>query len=254
MSDSQPIRELITKSDEARKRVCNRHGTYESRNLFNTIWTTCPKCEAEREAKKLQLAKEAIERQRLEVQAIRLKNCGIPDFQLKARRFDTFIVDAEAETAYNKALRFADSVGNLTGMALIMAGAAGTGKTHLAQAITQRAIERNVSAHYVTFSELITDKMFGWKDGLTPRGFENRYMKSLLVIDELDERIMRDGWQIEFFDIIDALYARRRNLCIISNSSIGDVREFIGHRIYDRLREMSAIAIKFDWESKRGKL
>lgn len=248
---SNQIDELLARDERPQKRTCENHGDYSARNLFGDIWTRCPGCAADDDAKKRALLEREQAMHAERIRERRLRDCGIPPEAVE-QTFENFERDEHNGRALERMVRYADELNHMSGQALILSGNAGAGKTHLAQAAVRRAIERGYSARYTTCVDMITEKMFGWKDGLTPRGFAARYGADLLVIDELDDRLTRDGWRLEFFDIIDEAYRRRRNILLVSNSGVEDIKRYIGERVYDRLRDMSAAVLRFDWASRRG--
>ena len=44
--ESKPISELV-KTDHHQRKNCEKHGDYESRNIFGKVWSGCQICAAE---------------------------------------------------------------------------------------------------------------------------------------------------------------------------------------------------------------
>jgi DNA replication protein DnaC len=55
------------------------------------------------------------------------------------------------------------------------------------------------------------------------------------------------------FDILNERYEKRHPSLLLSNLTPGEVKTFLGERVYDRLREDGGQCVPFDWESYRRK-
>jgi DNA replication protein DnaC len=74
----------------------------------------------------------------------------------------------------------------------------------------------------------------------------------LLVMDEIGVQYGTDAEQVTLFDIIDKRYRDMMPTILLTNLNAKLMREFLGDRSYDRLRE-GGLWVPFDWESHRGR-
>ena len=54
------------------------------------------------------------------------------------------------------------------------------------------------------------------------------------------------------FDILNERYENRLPTLLLSNLTAGEVKNFLGERVFDRLREDGGECVVFDWSSHRG--
>ena len=54
------------------------------------------------------------------------------------------------------------------------------------------------------------------------------------------------------FDIIDGRYQEMKPTILISNLAIAGIKDLIGERVIDRLREDGGKLVSFDWPSYRS--
>ena len=73
----------------------------------------------------------------------------------------------------------------------------------------------------------------------------------LLVIDEVGAQFGSDTEKLFIFDIIDGRYQDMKPTILISNLDIAGIKDVIGERCVDRLREGGGSMIAFNWESSR---
>ena len=247
----------FAKNPETRDEVCEAHGAFTSRRLMRHYWTVCPSCAAEREAKEKQdkerAQQERIERERQERDRKFLHDAAIPK-RFIGRTFDTYVADTDAKAAAVATAReFVDNFeANLeTGATLIFSGKPGTGKSHLASAILQALKPRDV--RYITCLDMVRAVRNSWRrDSELSETEVLRYFEELdlLAIDEIGMQYGTDGEQTVVFDVIDRRYREMRPLILLTNQGKDGLRQFVGDRSYDRLRETSKW-VSFDWDSYR---
>jgi DNA replication protein DnaC len=232
---------------------CPEHGQFLSRNFFGRIWSKCPECTtaAEREAVDRARQQEAEARERRHL--VMLDCASIPQ-RFRGRSFDNFDADTpEKKHALTVARDFSERFAELAekGSGLIFSGRPGTGKSHLAGAILQAQMSRDV--RYVTCMDLIRAIRETWRrDSEKTETQMLRYFEvlDLLVIDEVGMQYGTDGEQTILFDILDRRYREVKPTVLLTNQDRQGFSSFVGERTFDRLKE-TCRWVPFDWESYR---
>jgi DNA replication protein DnaC len=136
------------------------------------------------------------------------------------------------EMAFNQANHYAR---NLNGW-LLLQGGYGCGKTHLAAAIANFAVEMGVPTLFLTVPDLLDMLRFSYDSQDTT--FENRFNEirnaSLLILDDFGTQ-NATGWaQEKLFQIINYRYINKLPLVITTNLSLDDVEARFRSRLSDR--------------------
>lgn len=238
---------------------CPQHGEFSARVikfLDREITGACPKCtEAaeERDAEmKRRVEAESVARR---TQAF-LARAGIPP-----RFKDCTLAGYEVENAGQKKAHAAavwyvqtikDRIAEGTGM--IFTGQAGTGKTHLSTAIANAIIPLGYSAVFITASDAMRSikRTYDAASTMTEsEAIEALVAPSLLILDEIGMQNRTDHEKQLMFEIINKRYERVKPTILLSNLSGADLKEFLGDRIMDRMRQGGGRMIGFDWDSFR---
>jgi DNA replication protein DnaC len=175
-------------------------------------------------------------RQRQHLQTI--SNLG----SLSAMTFDSFqprgrvgMPRQQADTleqAYNTANNFA---GTLRGWLLLL-GRYGTGKTHLAAAIANQAVNMGVSTLFLTVPDLLDWLRFAYSNSVGA-GFEARFEEirsvPLLVMDDFGTHNATPWAQEKLFQILDHRYVAKLPTVITSNLNLNDFEGRITSRLLD---------------------
>lgn len=238
---------------------CPEHGPYQSLVVCSIgdqdIWASCPACQenwltAERKEKAEEAAKEAQRRmERL------ISKAAVPG-RFIGRTFDNFkaanevqrgVLDAARAYSHNFAKHLAKGDG------LIFGGKPGTGKSHLAIAILQDIMPAYVGL-YTTCLGMIQEVRGTWRKGSDKSESEMLRafcMVDLLVLDEVGVQYGTEGEQTIIFDVLDRRYREMKPTIILTNQDASGLRQYIGDRCFDRLRESSRW-YTFDWNSYRS--
>jgi DNA replication protein DnaC len=237
-----------------RMATCPEHGDYESRNILKSIWTKCPACEViRREAEAAEALR--LERQQAERRHADRLRCARVPVRFIGRTFDTFKASTDAQQsaltiARDYAEQFAEN--SRRGQGLIFSGLPGTGKSHLAGAILQSMLHRDVC--YVTCLDMIREVRDAWRKGSDRSELQvlgTLGALDLLVIDEVGVQYGTEGEQTIIFDILDRRYRDVRPTVILTNQDKAGLKTFIGERTFDRLTE-TCRWVSFDWSSYRA--
>ena len=140
------------------------------------------------------------------------------------------------------------------GASIIMVGGVGTGKTHLSVALLRSAIENGYSGLFITASDLFISIRDTWgrNGGVSTSERVQQYKDiDLLVIDEIGVQRGTDNEKEILFSIINDRYNNIRPTVLLSNLSVDRVRDYIGERIYDRMKEDGGSLIVLNGESYR---
>lgn len=248
--------------------ACADHGEYVSTGMRymgrHEVWTPCPDCEERRLAdeRKAKAEKEAAAaRARLEAQ---LEEAAIPP-RFVGRTFENYRDETpEQKRALAVCKEFADNFAEhfRKGDSLILLGAPGTGKSHLASAILQALLPDHVGL-YITCASIIRGVRATWRPN--SERTEGQVMAAfcsvpLLVIDEVGVQYGTDSEQNILFDLMDRRYREMQPTLLLANLKLkrekpedpAGLREVLGERVYDRLTETARI-VTFEGESFRAR-
>lgn len=235
---------------------CETHGHWEKEiPEFLAKRATCPVCSDE-QAKKAQAETERREREMR--QAEYLRHANIPPRYLK-KNLETFEADDKSGKAYDLCKRYSAKFDKVVsdGISLCFCGKPGTGKTHLAIGLIHSAIHNDISAQYRTVIEMIREvkSTYSKHSERTEREVIHHYSNiRFLVLDEVGMQIGSDTEKLILSEIINNRYANVLPTVLISNLGLSELKDYLGDRIIDRMREGGGAVISFDWDSKRGSL
>lgn len=237
--------------------VCEAHGAFTARNILRSVWTGCPACRAEKRAAAEAEAEVAAKAEEIARWQKRIGHAGIPP-RFQSRTLDTYTASTEGQKA---ALAFARDyaagfdVVMETGQSAVFIGTPGTGKTHLAIGIALAIMGQGRSALFTTAIRALRRVKETWARGSeeTEReAIEALVYPSLLVLDEVGIQFGSDTEKLILFDVLNERYEQRKPTLLLSNLTLPEVRDYLGERIFDRLREDGGRVLVFDWVSHRG--
>jgi DNA replication protein DnaC len=232
---------------------CEQHGLY----ALNTVdadgtlrWYPpgCPACARERGAQAL------------------LRRAAIPP-RFAHCDFDNYIAATPAQRTNLAACRhYAEhfAAHAARGTCMVLRGYPGTGKNHLATAITRHLLARGHGVLNATAHELVRRIRDTWRSvpgdfAASTASTETALLREfaaldLLIIDEAGRTYAsRSAAEpIELFNLIDARYRLMKPTLVLSNLDRDSLREALGAAAYDRLREGGGQVLNFDWDSHRG--
>ena len=213
---------------------CDIHGTDRalSRELSQParkpVYAPCATCQAER--------KEADT-------AERIRRAGVPE-NLCHATFENWIAESEVEEAH---LASAREFTKVRRGFLLLIGELGTGKTHLAAAITRHF--RNPL--FTKQSEMLRRLRDFYRDKTARNPVDQAQDADLLVLDEIG---LSGGGSDEFpmlHDVLDHRYNERKPTVLTGNVTLNQLQAVIGERMADRLRESAFAVLVFGGGSRR---
>lgn len=134
----------------------------------------------------------------------------------------------------------------------IFSGAPGIGKGHLAAAIAMQRLDAGQAVVWADCAGLFQQWHRAYEDGTTEEVLQRHAHAALLVLDEICLRdLPRDGEEI-LFAILDHRHKAARQTLLLSNTTGPAVKQWLGGRIYDRLKSGGCFCCYGEWESMRG--
>ncbi|MCL6455082.1 MAG: ATP-binding protein [Alicyclobacillus sp.] len=199
--------------------------------------------QAQRDAER-KAQREAEERHREQERIERLfQTSGLPA-RWRHRTFDGFQRTDANRDAFDRAKQYADGFDATEGRGLLFTGSVGTGKTHLAAAITMQLISRGHWVVFGTITSLLNDIRHTYDDDARESMADVlRRLKrcELLVIDDLGKERVTDWVEEVVFEVINARYDDNKALVVTTNLPLRAVRENyprVGEALVDRILEM----------------
>lgn len=233
--------------------VCDTHGPFVSRHIMARIWSHCPACDQERKDRE-QAEADRLEAQAREARQRKLLGRAAIPARFVGKGFENFHADTDAKRAALTIVRdYAETFDRnaQAGKGLILSGKPGTGKSHLAGAVLQSQLGRDVL--YATCMDVIRMVRETWrKDSDRSERQVLSYLGGLdlLVIDEMGVQYGTDGEQTILFDVLDRRYREVKPTILLTNQDAEGLKAYLGERTYDRIRETSRF-VAFGWESYR---
>lgn len=247
---------------------CEKHGEYKPRTgncfindkyFYNTCCVKCIEEFDERIEKReieidLELKTKALitkANRRIET----LHNRGVSKRYID-NSFDNYTTDTpDKQNALLKCKELCHSIiNNNNAPNLIMVGGVGTGKTHLANSMVVKLTDNGKVCVRANMIDIIRRLKSTWsKDSEeTEEDVIDLFVGvDLLIIDEVGIQFNSDTEKMFMFAIINGRYDDCLPTVIISNLDVDGVKEIIGDRCIDRLREDGGKVVAFNWSSHR---
>jgi chromosomal replication initiator protein dnaA len=159
--------------------------------------------------------------------------------------FDSFVVGSSNDLAHAACVAVAELPGEQYNP-LYIYGGAGLGKTHLMQSVAHFILQqnRNTKIRYVTSETFINEFVDSIrnKNNISPAEFRKKYRElDVLLIDDIQFLIGKEGTQEEFFHTFNALYDNRKQIIIASDKPPKDI-----DNLEERLRSRFEVGLIVD--------
>lgn len=162
--------------------------------------------------------------------------------RFRDRTFETFQRREDLETAYRSAKEYAEGFEENKGESLLFMGTPGTGKTHLAAAITNYVITQyGIPVKFGSFIDILESikKTFGGGASDPDQGIIRQLIEvPLLVIDDLGKERQTDWSNSVLYQVINGRYENYLPVIITTNETIGTMEKNVGKATVSRLIEM----------------
>jgi DNA replication protein DnaC len=250
---------------ETRAGDCREHGRFPDHLVqqfgADPVWFGCPRCHFDaRHSQDLNQRSTAVGINRERTLNERLLDAAIPD------RFTGCTLSnwSAREPAQIQALAacggFVEAFDEnfSVGRSAMLLGTVGTGKTHLSAAMLQAVIREyahdGLRGLYATAGSIIRDvkATFGNRGRTEADVYADLIRPDLLVIDEVGVQHGTDFERQVLFEVINGRYEKIKPTIVVSNLGVTELRQCLGDRAVDRLRDKSGIVVVFRWASARG--
>lgn len=178
--------------------------------------------------------------QKLANEAQRLKEASNLGERFSNRTFGNFDTRRDP-TAYKSCRKYAENedLFSIKKNSLLLLGGVGSGKTHLAAAISNDLIDRGIPVLFGTFGEHLEHIREEFD-----RTGQKKYLSMMkntpmLVIDDLGKERRTDWTSQILFDVINYRYEHLLPVIITTNMNLDGIAKHIGSAIFSRLYEMS---------------
>lgn len=243
-----------------RQIACDVHGVFESRNFVGKIWSKCPACASEAAAARK--TKEGADERAAQKGAWeeQIGRACIPP-RFADRTLKSYVAETPAQQyALAFATAYADDFDAVlkTGRCALFVGNVGTGKTHLAAGIALRLMRRdNRCVLFSSVMQAVRSIKDTWGKGgalSESQAIAALVRPDLLILDEVGVQFGSKTEELLMFEILNERYCARKPTLLMSNLPLDEVKDYLGERIFDRLREDGGEAVAFGWESYRGRV
>lgn len=154
---------------------------------------------------------------------------------IKRYTFENFVVGKSNEFPHAAAISVAESPGSFYNP-LFIYGSSGLGKTHLMHAIGNYLLDKNpkIRPMYVSSEQFTNELVEALRRDTTPE-FRDKYRNvDILLVDDIQFLIGKEGIQEEFFHTFNVLYQNQKQIVVTSDKPPKDLKG-LENRIITRL-------------------
>lgn len=164
----------------------------------------------------------------------RLSHLTFENFNRSGNPKAEFVSPQEAASLHEALDASEEFASKLTGW-LLLEGAYGCGKTHLAAAIANAAVQRGVPTLFITVPDLLDSLRYSFSDPTT--SYEERFEEirnaDLLVMDDFGTQNATPWAQEKLFQIINSRYINKLPTVITTNLILDEIESRIRSRLQD---------------------
>lgn len=164
----------------------------------------------------------------------RLSHLTFENFNRSGNPKAEFVSPQEAESLHQAVDASEEFAQDLKGW-LLLEGAYGCGKTHLAAAIANAAVQRGVPTLFITVPDLLDSLRYSFSDPTT--SYEERFEEirnaDLLVMDDFGTQNATPWAQEKLFQIINSRYINKLPTVITTNLILDEIESRIRSRLQD---------------------
>lgn len=231
--------------------ICGQERILQTERLQNGIIIGYH-CQCEREAR-LRAEEEIQKQEKLETVRKVYKDAQIP------RRYEKCIIDNfEIRPEQKKAVRgvqqYIDEIDKYyqEGQGLVLYGAPGTGKTHLAVAVLIAALHRGYTGVFQNALELmyLINATYQDTEHTEKDVFDGLRSTDFLVLDDVGKGKWSETVEGRIYTLINARYSEMLPTIVTTNLSVQGLRDFAGQAVFDRLRDC-CLFVPLEGESYR---
>lgn len=258
---------MITKHTiDTAQRDCADHGQFNDVLVeqfgAEPAWHGCPRCQFDkRHAADIVTRTAGVTIHRDRLMNERLLDAGIP-LRFQSCSLDTWAAGDSQDKlrAWHMATGYVDAFAENfpLGRSMMLLGQVGTGKTHLATGILQQVIRnfaaQGLAGRYTTAGGIIRSvkDTFGAQGKTESQVYADLVAPYLLIIDEVGVQHGTDFERTVLFEVVNGRYEQMKPTIIVSNLGMADLRNCLGDRAVDRLRDKGGLVVLFRWDSARG--
>ncbi|MFB2539472.1 ATP-binding protein [Acinetobacter sp. c3-l95] len=244
---NMPIKAKSLFDSKQSTQVCPTHGTPYVMVCGNLVCRECAADFLKKEQKKHE-------------QQLRndLFNKLVASAMLPARHvesgFKNYIVsNAQQQHVLSQCVEFCKNYINGNRGNIIMTGRTGTGKTHLACAITRNLLNAGRKVRYITSDALATEIASTWKRSDSDEETAVNYFASfdLLILDEYGLHDQHETRLKLVHKVLYARYDQNKPTILISNWNTEQVKENLGDRLWSRFQHDGLINLECNWADAR---
>lgn len=170
---------------------------------------------------------------------------GVPERVIEAT-FENFEADTKEKREAAQAVEF--WFGPEQREVLILIGSPGTGKGHLATA----CLKAKGDGLFITHLDMLSDLRSSYSTHTTAELIDKWREAEMLVLDEFGLSAGGKDEEPMLYQVLADRHDKRRPTIITSNKSKSQIRELLGPRLLDRIRE-DVTEVQMNWQSYRTK-
>ena len=238
---------------------CDKNGDDPQKKLtwFNgkgTLFANCPVCAKEKKDE----AEELERKRREEEEKARWKRAqqraGVTPRNAEMRFKNHLTETPEQKHVHDVCNSYAKRIYDGEQVeSMIITGRVGTGKTMIATCMIN-ALYKSKRVLIVKLADMLRYIKGAYQSGAEYTEFQaiDKFAGyDLLILDEVGASRETDNDKLLIFDVIDGRYQNMLPTVIISNLNIDGIKEVLGDRVVDRLRDGGGKMIGCNWDSYR---